>query len=105
MINQLTSAATVSMDLNVEHRIDGAQVFAITPGVAMTINAVPDGLPGQEYVLIVTTSGTSSFVVTFGTAFKTTGTLATGTADAKVFVLRFVSKGSSVVEVSRTAAM
>lgn len=105
MIYQLTSAAVVSLDTNVEHRVDGATVFAITPGIAMTINAIPDGLPGQEYALIITTSGTSAFVVTFGANILANGTLSTGTTDAKVFVLRFVSKGVKIVETSRTTAL
>ena len=57
------------------------------------------------YSLVITTSGASSFVLTFGTAFKTTGTLATGTVTAKVFTINFVYDGTNFNEVSRTTAM
>lgn len=105
MIRTLTSAATVSLNAEVEHRVEGSQIFQITPGETMTINAVPDGLPGQQYELHVVTSGTSSYTITFGTNFKSTGTLASGTADAKRFVVSFTSTGTTLVETSRTAAM
>ena len=55
--------------------------------------------------LIVLTSGTSSRNITFGTGFKTTGVLATGGVDAKKFNVTFVSSGTEMVEVCRTAAM
>jgi len=51
------------------------------------------------------TSGTTSYTMTFGTGFKTTGTLATGTVTAKTFVLNFISDGTSLIETSRTTAM
>ena len=55
---------------------------------------------------VVTTSGTtSSFTITFGTNFKTTGTLATGTVTAKVFTVSFIGDGSNMCETSRTTAM
>jgi hypothetical protein len=55
--------------------------------------------------VIVLTSGTTSFTLTFGTGFKPTATLATGTVTARVFVLSFVSDGTNLYEASRTAAM
>jgi len=80
-------------------------MFTITPVVSVTINAasVPAGC---TFILIqVLTSGSSSYTVTFGTNFKTTGTLATGTASGKYFNLLFVGNGTSFIEVSRTAAI
>lgn len=102
MIQQLTSAATVSLDANVEHRTEGMQIFQITPGVDMTINTVPDGLPGQIYVLEVITSGTTSYTITFGTNFIKTGTLATGTTSARYFSVSFYSDGKNLIECART---
>jgi hypothetical protein len=55
--------------------------------------------------VIVTTSGTSSFVLTFSTNFKAAGTLATGTVTAKVFQVSFMCNGTTAIEQSRTAAM
>ncbi|MDP2941988.1 MAG: hypothetical protein Q8O36_00520, partial [Candidatus Omnitrophota bacterium] len=60
---------------------------------------------GQKINLVITTSGTSSFTLTFGSNFKSTGTLATGTVSAKVFVVSFVSDGTNLNEVARTTAM
>lgn len=105
MINLLTSAAAVEIDFNVEHRVDGVGIFAIIPASDITFTAKNDNLPGQEYILIVDTSGTTSRTLTFSTGFRTTGTLATGTTSARRFIVRFVSDGAVLNEVSRTAAM
>lgn len=80
-------------------------VFTITPTGACTFNA-SGGVAGNRCTFIVTTSGTSAFVLTFGTNFKTTGTLSTGTVTAKVFTVSFVCKnGTEWDETSRTTAM
>lgn len=79
-------------------------VAKVTPTANRTYTTtVPTA--GQRKTLIVLTSGTSSYTLTFGTGFKTTGTLATGTVTAKVFVVNFVSDGTSLIETSRTTAM
>jgi hypothetical protein len=80
-------------------------VFTITPTGACTFNA-SGGIAGQRVSLIVTTSGTSAYVLTFGTNFKTAGTLSTGTTTAKVFQMSFTCKdGTLWVEEGRTAAL
>lgn len=81
-----------------------ANVFTLTPTGAVTINATGLSL-GRRVILIVLTSGTSSYTITFGTNFKSTGTLATGTSSAKYFVVEFVSDGTNLYEIARTAAM
>jgi hypothetical protein len=55
-------------------------------------------------VLILTNSG-SSWTITFGTGFKPTGTLATGTTTARIFVVNFISDGTNLYETGRTGAM
>lgn len=83
----------------------GDGVKTITPTGACTFNAT-GGKGGARCTFIVTTSGTSSFTLTFGTNFKAAGTLATGTTTAKVFAVSFVNKdGTLWVETGRTAAM
>lgn len=78
----------------------------LTPGENETIAATTTGaLKGKIYIIEVVTSGTSTYTLTFGTAFKTTGTLATGATTAKTFILAFVFDGTNFVEVSRTTAM
>ena len=97
----LTAGATVSF-------APGASVscYTLTPGEDETISAVTTGaVPGRAYFLVVTTSGTTSRTLTFGTGFKVSGTLATGTVNAKTLVLCFIYDGSAFNEVSRTAAM
>jgi len=94
----LTSGAAIAIDASL------GNVFTVTPGEAATIT-IANYVPGERYNLVVTTSGTSSYTLTLGTGFKVTGTLATGTSDAKVFVLSFVCDGISVKETSRTTAM
>ncbi len=75
----------------------------IPTGNATYTTTVPDA--GTKCVLLVLTSGGSSYTITFGTGFKTTGTLATGTTTDRVFALAFISDGTNLYEVSRTAAM
>lgn len=93
-----TTATTIELDPEV------ANVFTLTTStnVTMTAASAPEG---QLVNLLVTASGTSSRTITFSTNFKTTGTLATGTVDAKVFSLMFVGDGTNLNEVARTTAM
>lgn len=80
-------------------------VFTITPTGACTFNA-SGGVAGQAATFVITTSGTTSLTLTFGTNFKTVGTLATGTTSGKVFAISFVcTNGTLWVETGRTAAM
>jgi hypothetical protein len=54
---------------------------------------------------MILTNGTTSYTITFGTGFKPTGTLATGTSSARIFVVNFISDGTNLYEAGRTAAM
>ena len=72
-----------------------------TAGGTFTTTVPAAGNVGQ---LIVLTSGSSSYTMTFGTGFKSVGTLATGTTSGKYFILTFVSDGTYMVEISRTVA-
>lgn len=79
-------------------------VAQVTPNATGTFTtAVPAA--GTRCTLIVLTSGTTSYTMTFGTGFKTTGTLATGTVSARYFIFQFISDGTSVIEASRTVAI
>lgn len=81
-----------------------SSLFTLTPTASETITASSAPI-GARVSIVVTTSGSSSFTVTFGTNFKTTGTLATGTVTGKVFTVTFVGDGTNMNEVSRTTAM
>ena len=94
----LTPSASISMNLNL------GTLFTLTPDQSCAITP-SNGNAGQAYYLIITTSGTNSYTITFSSPFKVTGTLATGTATGKVFVMAFAYCGTNVNEISRTTAM
>lgn len=94
----LGNTGTVSLDPAL------GDVFTTAPTGDMTINAA-SGLLGSRVSVVVTTANTTSRTLTFGTDFKTTGTLATGTVASKVFTISFIGDGTNLNEVSRTTAM
>jgi hypothetical protein len=94
----ITPGATPSLDASL------GDIFTLTPGEDETI-AVTNQAAGQEIVLVIHTSGTTSRTITFGSGFKPSGTLATGTVDSKYFVLKFFSDGTNAYELTRTAAL
>jgi hypothetical protein len=97
----ITSAATIALVPTAWN-----SAYSLTPAHTATINLTKTNcVIGRQYHFIITTSGTTSYTLTFGTNFKSTGTLATGTTTAKVFVITFVYDGTNLNEVSRTAAM
>lgn len=79
-------------------------VVQVTPNATASFTTtVPPA--GTRCTLIVLTAGTTSFTMTFGTGFKTTGTLVTGTVAARYFNFQFISDGTSLIECSRTVAI
>lgn len=81
-----------------------ARVLTITPTGACTFNA-SGGTAGHEVTFAITTSGASSFTLTWGTNFRKTGTLATGTTTARFFSVTFVCVNGTIwQETARTAA-
>jgi hypothetical protein len=96
-----TSVTTGTMTTN----LTGLGVITITPTGDSTFNAT-GGYAGQYCSFVITTSGVTSFNLTFGTNFKSAGVLATGTSSGKVFSVSFVNtNGTSWVETSRTTAL
>lgn len=78
-------------------------VVKVTPNATATYTStVPSA--GTRCSIIILTSGTTSYTITFGTGFRSTGTLATGTVTARLFVIDFVSDGTNLLETCRTAA-
>lgn len=79
-------------------------VSQVTISAATTLTTtVPPA--GAQATVIIIASGTTSRTVTFGTGFAATGTLATGTVDARRFVVSFVSDGTRLIETGRTTAI
>src|SRR3990167_9372118 len=70
-------------------------VVKVTPTATGTFTTtVP--IAGTRVVLMNLTSGTTSRTMTFGSGFKSTGTLATGTTTARVFCIEFTSDGTNL---------
>ena len=97
-----TSATTGTQDVTPGK----VRVYTITPTGACTFNA-SGGVAGPKCTFIITTSGTAAFVLTFGTNFKSAGTLSTGTVTGKVFCVTFLCKDGTlwIEESLRTLAM
>jgi hypothetical protein len=79
-------------------------VVKVTPTANATFTSTVPAA-GSIRVLLILTSGTTSRTITFGTGFKAVGTLATGTTSARVFSISWVSDGTNLYEIARTAAM
>lgn len=77
--------------------------YKITPTGNVTYTAT--GSFGGNCEIIFTTTGATAWTVTFGSGFKTTGTLSTGTVAGKVFVIAFCGDDTTYYEIARTAAM
>jgi hypothetical protein len=81
-----------------------SDIKTITPTGACTFNA-SGGTTGNIVTFHITTSGTVSRTLTFGTNFRKTGTLATGTTSARFFSVTFrCIDGTIWSEICRTAA-
>lgn len=93
---------TPSASISVNPALGG--LFTLVPGQSCTLNAASVPAKHQRLVFVFTTSGTSAFTITFGTSFKSTGTLSTGVTSGKVFVVCFEGDGVNFNEASRTTA-
>lgn len=98
-IYALASAATIALDPSI------ANIMSHVPTQNETINTATLPVAGDRLTFVITTSGTTSYTLTFGTNFKSVGTLATGATSGKVFTIQFISDGVNLNELSRTTAM
>jgi hypothetical protein len=76
----------------------------VTPNAGATFTTTVPAA-GKRRTIIILTSGTTSYTITFGTGFKASGTLATGTTSARVFVMDFISDGINLYECRPRTAM
>jgi hypothetical protein len=79
-----------------------ASQVTISSNTTLTTTVPPAGTTAR---VVIISSGATSRTVTFGTGFAATGTLATGTAADRRFVVSFISDGTRLLETSRTAAI
>jgi hypothetical protein len=77
--------------------------IACTSSTASTITATAPRA-GYKLILSFTTDGTAGNVITFSTGFKTTGTYTLGSAN-KYYNIAFISDGTNLLELHRTAAV
>lgn len=89
-----TLAQALAANINTRITVTAARTLTTTVPAA-----------GVRCSVMVLTSGTTSYTITFGTGFKPVGTLATGTTTNRIFVVNFISNGTSLYEAGRTAAM
>ena len=83
-----------------------AEVVTITPTGACLFNAPSGGIPGRFLTFYITTSGTASFIMTFGTNFRKVTTLATGTTSGRFFTVTFRCVATNIfAEISRSGPM
>lgn len=82
-----------------------SNVFTLTPGTNIFVSGT--GFAAGQYAdLIILTSGSSSDTLTFGGGIRTaTNTLTTGTQSGKYIVLRYVSDGNNLIEITRTGIL
>jgi hypothetical protein len=94
-----TPATTGTMTVNMT-----TDIITITPTGACTFNAAAGGTIGQIVTFSITTSGTTAYTLTWGTNYRKTGTLSTGTTSARFFAVTFrCINGTIWQEIARTA--
>lgn len=81
--------------------INTVSMVLISADTTLTSTVPPAGAHAS---VIIKTSGAISRTVTFGTGFKSVGTLATGATTDRFWVVNFVSDGTFLYESSRTTA-
>lgn len=81
-----------------------ARRIACTSNTAATINAATVPRAGYLLRILFTTDATAGNVITFGTNFKSTGTYTLSTA-SKYYNIEFISDGTNLLELGRTAAV
>lgn len=100
IIDAMAYASTITLDIT---RDDFHKTTTINATGNATINASGAGLAGQEMTILIVNDATSGKVITFGTNFKSSGTL-TGTT-SKSAVINFKSDGLNWYEQYRTLAI
>ena len=106
--NSTATVLTESTNIVTWTPVLGVNVYTLTPNTtgAVDMGTIPSNMVGNEIDLVITTSGTSTYTLNFGTNIRSQGPLATGSVSAKIFIMKFlISSTTSVLEISRTTAM
>jgi hypothetical protein len=97
------SATTGTVNLDPSAADPKVDVYTVTPTGNLTINLT--GIRKQRMTFLITTSGTTSYNVTFTGNALANGTIATGTVTSKRFTIDFVGTAGGLFEVSRVGPM
>jgi hypothetical protein len=96
----LTSSSTVAVDFA------SASSYKITPVTSGTFTTtVTDCVFGDTGTLIISSSGSDNENFVFGTGFKSSGSVGTGTQVNKTTTIMFINDGVNWNEVSRATKM
>lgn len=79
-------------------------LFTITPTRSEIIMTTTGG-EGDSALFRVLTTGSESYAITWGSGFKSSGSLTTGTTPSKKYVVEFVNDGVDWLELKRTTAL
>jgi hypothetical protein len=89
-----TLAQALATNINTRVTVTAARTLTTTVPAA-----------GVRSTVEILTAGSASFVVTFGTGFKPTATVATGTTASRIWSVSFMSDGTYLHETGRSAVM
>jgi len=96
----LTSSSTVAVDFATN------KLYKITPAESGTFTTFVDGcVIGDTGVLVISSSGSDNENLVFGTRFKSSGSVGTGTVADKVTTIYFVNDGVNWNEIARKERM
>ena len=90
----ITDAMTIDLTTNAN------ETWTYTPTSSNTLGLASAPF-GRRFTIIVTTSGTTPYTVTFGGGFTTSGPLVTGAVSGAVFTISFLGDGTNMNEVER----
>jgi len=82
--------------------VSAGQLFTLSVTAAVTLT-ITNPVAGAQVFLIITNSGASAKIVTFGTNIRGLGTLTTGASGGEVYTINFVCDGTALYEFARTA--
>ena len=83
-----------------------SDVFTITPTGSITLTVLASNIPSGIIIsIVIKTSGTTAYTISFGSGFTAVGTLTTVNLDGRYYTITFACDGVNLREVARTAAM
>lgn len=95
---QLGNSAALTDGAPVTLTVINAYLYTLTATADRTINASGGGIGGQRISVAVQSDAAASRTITFGTNFKSTGTVSTPATASKYVVVGFTSDGSNWLE-------